>query len=131
MSRDADTTVILPGIVGYSSPAHGMRLRLQFDERELLMDERRSSISIGRAEDNDIVVKDRLISRLHLRIEIDRSIIVLIDQSTNGTFVQTTDGDELYVHHDSLQLKGQGMIGLGRMPVQHSSGAIRFTCEEV
>lgn len=131
MSTDADTTVILPGIAGYSSSARGIRLRLRFDDREVLMDECRSRITIGRAEDNDVVVKDRLISRLHIRIEINRSIILLIDQSTNGTFVQTTDGEELYVHRDSLQLKGEGIIGLGRMPVHDSARTIRFSCEEI
>ena len=46
------------------------------------------AIAIGRAEDNDVVVKGNLISRLHARIEINRNKFVLIDQSTNGTFVQ-------------------------------------------
>ena len=55
----------------------------------LVVDERHSSITIGRAEDNDLVIKGNLISRLHARIEINRNKFVLIDQSTNGTFVQT------------------------------------------
>ena len=108
-----------------------MRLRLRFDERELLVDERHSSITIGRAEDNDVVVKGNLISRLHARIEISRNKFVLIDQSTNGTFVQSADGEESFVRRDSLQIKGEGMIGLGRLPEQDSPQTIRFTCEEV
>jgi hypothetical protein len=55
---------------------------------------------------------------------------VLIDQSTNGTFVQTADGEESFVRRDSLQIKGQGTIGLGRLPEQDSPQTIRFTCEE-
>ena len=81
-----------------------MRLRLQFDDRELLVDERQSSITIGRAEDNDLVVKGHLVSRLHARIEISRNSFVLIDQSTNGTFVQTVDGEEAFARHESLEL---------------------------
>jgi len=50
------------------APHAGLRLRCQ--DRELLVDERHSSITIGRAEDNDVVVKGNLISRLHARIEI-------------------------------------------------------------
>jgi len=70
--------------------------------------------------------------RLHARIEISRNkLIILVDRSTNGTFVQTAGGDELFVRHDSLQLKGQGMIGLGRLPEQNSSHTIQFTCEEI
>ena len=43
---------------------------------------------MGRAEENDLVVKGNLISRLHARIEMSRNKFMLIDQSTNGTFVR-------------------------------------------
>ena len=76
-------------------------------------------------------MKGHLISRLHARIVIGRSNFVLIDQSTNGTFVQTGDGEELFIRQDILQLKGQGMIGLGCLPEQGSQHTIHFTCEEI
>ena len=107
-----------------------MRLRLRFDDRELLVDERQSSITIGRAEENDVVVKSHMISRLHARIEINRNKFVLIDQSTNGTFVQAEGGEELFVRRDSVQIKGEGLIGLGRVPERDSPLTIRFYCEE-
>jgi class 3 adenylate cyclase len=125
-----DVTSMVPGIATESRPARVMRLRLRCDDRELLVDDRHSSITIGRAEDNDVVVKGNLISRLHARIEISRNKFVLVDQSTNGTFVQTADGEEAFVRRDSLQLKGHGMIGLGRLPEQGSPQTIRFNCEE-
>src|SRR5215469_997463 len=74
-----------------------MRLRLRFDDRELVVDEYDSSVTLGRADENDVVVRGHLSSRLHARIVIGRSNFVLIDQSTNGTFVQTGDGEELFV----------------------------------
>ncbi|MBV8342204.1 MAG: adenylate/guanylate cyclase domain-containing protein [Gammaproteobacteria bacterium] len=123
-------TSMLPGIATEARPARTMRLRLRCDDRELLVDERHSSITIGRAEDNDVVIKGNLISRLHARIEINRNKFVLIDQSTNGTFVQGSDGEESFVRRDSLQIRGQGMIGLGKLPEQGSAQTIRFTCEE-
>jgi len=125
-----DVTSIVPGIAGDSRPARRMRLRLRCAERELWVDERHSSITIGRAPDNDVVVKGNLISRLHARIEISRHRFVLIDLSTNGTFVQSADGEESFVRRDSLQIRGQGMIGLGRLPEQGSPQTIRFACEE-
>src|SRR5579862_7015408 len=126
-----DVTSMVPGIAGEARPSRPMRLRLRTEDRELLVDERHSSVTIGRAEDNDVVVKGNLISRLHARIEISRNKFVLVDQSTNGTFVQTADGEEAFVRRDSLQIKGQGMIGLGRLPEQGSPQTIGFTCEEV
>ncbi|HEY4747701.1 MAG TPA: adenylate/guanylate cyclase domain-containing protein, partial [Steroidobacteraceae bacterium] len=126
-----DVTSMVPGIASEPRSAHHMRLRLRCQERELLVDERHSSITIGRAEDNDVVVKGNLISRLHARIEISRNKFVLIDQSTNGTFVQSADGEESFVRRDSLQIKGHGMIGLGRLPEQGAATTIDYTCEEV
>jgi len=111
MGDESETTVV-PVIAGDWPAPRAMRLRLRVDDRELLVEERRSSLTMGRADDNDLVVKGHLISRLHARIEISRNTFVLIDQSMNGTFVQTADGEELFARHDSLKLKGQGLIGL-------------------
>jgi adenylate cyclase len=126
-----DVTSMVPGIATDARVARPVRLRLRCQDQELVVDERHSSITIGRAEDNNVVVKGNLISRLHARIEISRNKFVLIDQSTNGTFVQTADGEESFVRRDSLQIKGQGMIGLGRLPEPGSPQTIRFNCEEV
>src|SRR5436189_16968 len=118
------------GIASGPRAGHRLRLRLRWQDRELLVEERHSSVTIGRAEDNDMVVKGNLISRLHARIEISRNKFVLIDQSTNGTFVQSADGEESFVRRDSLQIKGQGMIGLGRLPERGSPQTIGYACEE-
>lgn len=125
-----DVTSMVPAIaMANNRGARAMRLRLRFQDREIVMDEGRPNIAIGRAEDNDVVVKGNLISRLHARIEISRNKFVLIDQSTNGTFVQTAEGEESFVRRDSLQIKGTGMIGLGRLPDDESPQTIRFVCE--
>ena len=125
LGTDTETTMV-PVIGGYSDSGRGMRLRLRFDDRELVVDERPSTITIGRAEENDVVVKGRLSSRLHARIEIGRSKFVLIDQSTNGTFVHTAGGEDAFVRRDSMQLKGEGLIGLGKVPESDSQQTIRF-----
>ena len=130
LGTDTETTMV-PVIGGYSDSVRDMRLRLRFDDRELVVDQRASSIAIGRAEENDVVVKGRLSSRLHARIVIGRSNFVLIDQSTNGTFVQTGDGEQFFIRPDIRQLKGQGMIGLGCLPERGSPHTIHFTCEEI
>ena len=117
--------------VGDSRPVRGMRLRLQIDDRELVVDEHRSSITIGRAEDNDLVVKAQRASRQHARIEISRDKLVLVDVSANGTYVQTADGKVLLVSRDRLQFEGQGTFGFGHVPMPGSAHTIRFICEEI
>jgi len=128
--QSEDVTSMVPAISMNSRPVRLLRLRLRANDRDLVIDDQHSSITIGRAEDNDVVIKGNLISRLHARIEISRNKFVLIDQSTNGTFVQTADGEESFVRRDSLQIKGEGTIGLGRLPEQDSPQTIRFVCEE-
>ena len=78
----------------------------------------------------DIVVKGNLISRLHARIEYSRNKFLLIDQSTNGTFVTTREGEEAFVRRDSMQLKGEGLIGFGRVPEAGSNLTLKYVCEE-
>jgi class 3 adenylate cyclase len=128
--QSEDVTSMVPAIAMKSRPVRLARLRLRCQDRELQLDDQKASITIGRAEDNDFVIKGNLISRLHARIELNRNKFVLIDQSTNGTFVQTAEGEEAFVRRDSLQLKGEGMIGLGKLPEQDSVQTIRFVCEE-
>jgi len=128
--QSEDVTSMVPAISMNSRPVRLLRLRLRANDRDLVLDEQHSSITIGRAEDNDVVIKGNLISRLHARIEISRNKFVLIDQSTNGTFVQTSNGEESFVRRDSLQIKGEGTIGLGKLPEQDSPQTIRFVCEE-
>jgi len=126
-----DVTSMVPAIaLAGRESRRAVRLRLRTFDQETVLDEHRPHASIGRAEDNDFVVKGNLISRLHARIEINRNKFVLIDQSTNGTFVQSSGGEEAFVRRDSMQLKGEGMIGLGRTPEHGSPQTIRYVCEE-
>jgi len=106
------------------------RLRLRYQGQEVLVEDGHEIITIGRAEDNDLVIKGNLISRLHARIEMNRNKFMLIDQSTNGTFVAVKDGEDAFVRRDSMQIRGEGMIGLGKVPDESSSQVIRYSFED-
>jgi hypothetical protein len=129
-----DATSMLPAIALSAAVSREKqrprRLKLKFLGQEITIDDTRSNITIGRAEENDVVVKGNLISRLHARIEFSRNKFLLVDQSTNGTFVTTKEGEEAFVRRDSMQLKGEGMIGFGRVPESGSSLTLRYACEE-
>ncbi len=125
-----DVTSMVPAIAARERASRPQRLRLRYQGQEVVVDEGRANVSIGRAEDNDLVVKGNLISRLHARVEISRNKFLLVDQSTNGTFVVGTDGEESFLRRDSMQIRGEGLIGLGRAPDSNSSQVIRYRCEE-
>jgi hypothetical protein len=124
-----DITSMVPAIA-INRSNKGQRLRLRYQGQEILVQEGRTNITMGRAEENDLVIKGNLISRLHARVEFNRNKFMLIDQSTNGTFVLGKDGEEAFVRRDSMQIRGEGLIGLGKAPDSNSSQVIRYSCEE-
>ena len=127
-----DITSMVPAIAVTSRERANktQRLRLRYQGQEVLVQDGRANITMGRAEENDLVIKGNLISRLHARVEFNRNKFMLIDQSTNGTFVLGKDGEEAFVRRDSMQIRGEGLIGLGKAPDSNSSQVIRYVCEE-
>lgn len=84
------------------------------------------SLTIGRAEENDLVVRHPLVSRLHARIEYRNRRFVLIDQSSNGTYVADDNGGSAYVRRDMHVLTGSGNLGLGEPVSPTSSLRVRY-----
>jgi class 3 adenylate cyclase len=126
-----DITSMLPAIaLANRETQRPRRLRLRYQGEEIVLDDHRTAVTIGRAEDNDICVKGNLISRIHARIEASKTRFLLIDQSTNGTFVLGGAGEEQFVRRDSMPIAGEGLIGLGKAPDHESAQTIRFICEE-
>jgi adenylate cyclase len=126
-----EATSMLPAIATLTEQHRSFRIRLRYGETEVVLDDRRRpSVTIGRGEENDLVVKGNLVSRLHARIEAGKNRFMLVDQSTNGSFVQTAKGEDAFVRRDSLPLSGKGIIGLGRVPEADSYHTIEYSCEE-
>ena len=122
-----EATSMLPTIEWESRVARkGSKLLLNFRDTTVEVTEQHKAINIGRAEDNELVVKGNLISRIHAKIEMRRGKFILIDQSINGTFLQNVLGEEKFVRRDSTELDSEGTIGLGRAEEPGSSLAIYF-----
>jgi class 3 adenylate cyclase len=127
-----EATNMLPSINTTSRPqTPAVSLRLRFRGEELVVGENgKVTITMGRAEENDVVIKGNLISRVHARIDVARNRFVLVDESTNGTFIQQDAGEELYVRRDSTVLTGSGVISMGRVAARGTSLAIEYRVEE-
>jgi class 3 adenylate cyclase len=126
-----EATSMLPSI-SWTAPesTSAGRLRLRFRGQELVLGEDKPAASMGRADENDVVIKGNLISRIHARIDLRKNRFVLIDESTNGTFIQRDDGEEIYVRRDSTELTGSGVIGMGRAATRGTPLAIEYSCED-
>ena len=129
--QQEDATSMLPSIEVDARTGHRpKRVRLRYLGKEYLLGDGRESLTMGRAEDNDIVVKGTLISRIHARVELARNKVLLVDQSTNGSFVTTQEGKEAFVRRDSVALQGSGLIGLGRLPDPDAPDSILYRLED-
>ena len=129
--QQEDATSMLPSIAADARTGHRpKRVLLRYQGREYVLGDGREALTLGRAEENDVVVKGSLISRIHARVELGRSKVMLVDESTNGSFVTTQDGKEAFVRRDSVALTGSGLIGLGRLPEPNSPEAIHYRLEE-
>jgi len=104
----------------------GARLVLTAGGTRLELGEGHPSMTIGRAEQNDLVIHHPVVSRLHARIEYRNGRFVLTDLSANGTFVVADDDGSSYVHRDTTVLAGAGILGLGEAVSPDSLVTVRY-----
>ncbi|MEO8224073.1 MAG: adenylate/guanylate cyclase domain-containing protein [Gammaproteobacteria bacterium] len=127
-----EATNMLPSINPGARPAPSVAsLHLRFRGADLIVGQNgKVTITMGRADDNDVVIKGNLISRVHARIDLARNRFVLVDESTNGTFIQQDAGEEIYVRRDSTVLSGTGVISMGRVAARGTALAIEYRVED-
>ena len=126
-----EATSMLPAVnVAAKLRPTAQRLRLCYQDSEVLVDQSTATdVTMGRADENDLVIKGNLISRVHARVAVVKNRYMLVDESTNGTFIQRDDGEEIYVRRDSTELSGSGIISLGRVAPRGAPLAIEYSLE--
>ena len=108
------------------APRKASKLLVSYRDQVVELSDQRKSINLGRADDNELVIQGNLISRIHAKVEMRRGKFVLVDQSTNGTFLLNVQGEETFVRRDSVDLVGEGTIGLGRAEQPGAALAIHY-----
>jgi class 3 adenylate cyclase len=119
-----DLTMTAPSV---SLPQSQAVLVLRHTGREIVMNQSRPAVSLGRDASGDIVIADPKASRNHARIERRRDKFFLADQSTNGTFVTFTGEAELSLRREELMLRGSGIIVFGHSAAESSAETLEFT----
>jgi adenylate cyclase len=89
------------------------QVTLRYHQQRFVLDGRGRGLTLGREFTNDVVFEDRRVSRQHARIERRRDKFVLIDGSTNGTYVTFEGTREIPLHMEEIILYGRGHISLG------------------
>jgi pSer/pThr/pTyr-binding forkhead associated (FHA) protein len=84
-----------------------------------------AALIIGREKSCGFVVPDPMASRQHARIEVGDEKYVLVDQSTNGTWVSIEGEAEFVLRREQVPLRGKGRISLGH-PLAADAPVVHF-----
>lgn len=94
--------------------ARGACVMLHQGMRHYNFDSRQHVVTFGRDPASDVAINSPKASRRHCRIVYRLGHYVLVDLSTNGTYVYFGDGQEIRVQKSMLQLSGKGRISFGQ-----------------
>jgi predicted component of type VI protein secretion system len=104
------------------------QLNLTHGDLKMELSETTSVLNIGRDAQSDIVIMDRKASRMHARIERRRDKFVLIDHSSNGTYVTIEGEGESVLRREEFTLRGRGHISFGHAFQDDPVEFVGFIC---
>ncbi len=102
-------------------------LVVRFQEQQKTVNTESPLLTIGRGEQNGLVVDDPMVSRRHAIVEWRQGEgFFLTDQSTNGVYLQADGQDVRFLHRETMQLGERGIVTLGRKPDAKSGQLVHF-----
>lgn len=104
------------------------RLTLEYRGRKLELAPSAQTFTIGRDERSSLVVDRELVSRSHADIEFRQGKFVLVDHSTNGTYLLLENGARFFVRREEFTLHDRGIICLGKAVADNNPDLIRYQC---
>ena len=125
LSGDTEGATHVAGLA--SSASVKAMLTLEIGGRTLDFPDGKTVLTMGREKNCDIVVTEKTASRNHARIERNGLQFILIDESTNGTYVAMEGDHEVLLRRDRVMLRGRGKIGFGTSTGK-ATGVVLFDC---
>ena len=108
-----------------SRPGSGPTMKLVYRGREIIA---KDTIYLGRDDSNTVFIMDPMASRRHAKIELRAGKFVLVDQSSNGTFVTLGGNSEQKLRREEAILYGSGVIAFGHSAADAGAEAVKFDC---
>lgn len=102
-------------------------LRLYHNGRDISRSGDTFRLTMGRDPRSDLVVASTRASRAHCEIGRQGGKFVLVDRSSNGTYVTIDNEAEFKLYHEETVLQGHGYISFGQ-PKQGSPEMVEFFC---
>ncbi|GJD58862.1 adenylate/guanylate cyclase domain-containing protein [Methylobacterium dankookense] len=110
---DSETVIFHLPSAARPSESAGV-LKLISDGRRWVFGPECESITLGRLAENTVVIPGEFASRRHATIERRWDKWILVDHSTNGTFVRPAGIAEFRICREEVILRAAGSLGFGR-----------------
>ena len=104
------------------------RLILDYRERSIEVVPGSQTFTMGRGERNNLVVDRELVSRSHADIEFRQGKFILVEHSTNGTYLLLENGARFFVRREEFALHDRGVICLGQAVAAGDPDLIHYRC---
>lgn len=123
--NEGDLTLMRPVAAAVKKPARA-ELRLRHATCDVVLAGNWDVLILGRDKAADVVIADPLASRQHARIERRGDKIVLVEQSTNGTWLTFAGESERPLRREEITLERSGRISFGH-PWREDSETVEFS----
>jgi class 3 adenylate cyclase len=104
------------------------RLFLEYRGEKIEIEPSAQAFSLGRGNRNSLVVDQEMVSRSHADIQFRQGKFILIDHSTNGTYLLLENGSRFLVRREEFTLHDRGCICLGHAVADDAADVIRYQC---
>ncbi len=105
-------------------------LFMKYKDNEYTFHNDQSQFTIGRSEVCDLIIDEDLASRQHLTLENRRGKLFIVDISTNGTWIRSEKGKEIFLRRDEMQLPSSGEFSFGRSFRENPEHILHFRIEQ-
>ncbi len=117
--KDLDGSVVRTGSASHS-------LVLRYCDDTIHLNEEKRIVHAGRDAGSDIVLHDRRASRHHATIEYRNDCVVLVDRSTNGSYVTAGGSSEIFVRRSEFILQPAGRIAFASSSTSPGADIVEF-----
>ena len=124
---DMDKTRIgIPAYRKTEDDDNDSELILRYRDQSYVVSQKHKTAVLGREETCQIIVQNDFASRQHVRIEFRLGKFYIVDQSTNGTYIRSKDGNVVCITRDEMILEGTGSISMGQSFSEQAIDPVEF-----
>lgn len=108
-------------------PDAATELTLYYAGKFIMLNKDHKQLLFGRGDRCDVVIPSTFASRQHAGVEMRFGKCFIVDQSANGTYVRSDEGDITHITRQEMVLRGSGHISLGQPFSENPTEVIQFS----